>query len=58
MNSPKRRWPAIEDLDAEERVAFEDFLAGSQMPINSDGSQGYYPGDYERFKRYQQRNKN
>ncbi|MEZ8093334.1 hypothetical protein ACED51_04540 [Photobacterium swingsii] len=57
MSNKQRRWPVIEDLDAEEREAFEDFLAGSQMPINQDGTQGYYQHDYERFKRHQQRNK-
>lgn len=27
MSNKQRRWPVIEDLDAEEREAFEDFLA-------------------------------
>lgn len=55
MSDKKRRWPIIEDLPALEQEAFENYLAGSQRPLNEDGSQGYYQHDYEAWKRSLQR---
>ncbi|MEH6534270.1 MAG: hypothetical protein V7735_23460 [Photobacterium frigidiphilum] len=51
MNDKKRRFPIIEDLPVDEKEEFENYLAGSQMPINEDGTQGYYQRDYEAWKR-------
>lgn len=51
MTESKRQFPALEDLQESEREELENYLAGSQMPINKDGSLGYYPHDYERFQR-------
>lgn len=48
MNNKKPRFPALDDLPEHERRQFEEWLAGSQMPINGDGSQDYYQHDYER----------
>lgn len=55
MSDKKRRWPIIEDLPAEEQKAFEQWLMGSQMPINEDKTQGYYQHDYDAWKRSLQR---
>lgn len=51
------QWPRIRDLPAAEREPFSRFLTGQTRPcIMVDGkidpeSDGYYPWDYENWKR-------
>lgn len=49
-NSKNRDWPLIEDLPKDEQEAFSKWLTGQTVPINQDGTIGYFPHDYERWK--------
>ena len=49
-DTTKVRWPVIKDLPEEERQPFSDWLYGQTVPLNADGSWGYYACDYERWK--------
>jgi NOL1/NOP2/fmu family ribosome biogenesis protein len=47
----QRKFPVIEDLPEEEQAPFREWLIGQTVPVNDDGSHGYYQWDYERWKR-------
>lgn len=42
--------PVVEDLPSEEQEPFREFLRGKTVPINDDGTTGYYVWDYHRWK--------
>lgn len=48
--SDDRKHPIIDDLPEEERDPFSEWLAGQTRPQNMDGTSGYWPHDYDRWK--------
>ena len=44
------RWPLIDDLPADEQKPFLLWLAAHTVPVNDDGTVGYYHYDYRRWK--------
>ena len=45
-----RKWPVIEDLPKPEQKPFAEWLIGQTVPMNDDGTVGYFIHDYERWK--------
>lgn len=48
--TPLRKWPLITDLPEREREPFTKWLTGQTCPMNEDGTVGYFPWDYSRWK--------
>lgn len=55
MNNPLTKWPRVRDLPQAEQAAFNQFLEGQTRPIieglPNEEQDGYYPWDYDNFKR-------
>lgn len=49
-DAKQRQFPVVDDLPAEEQKPFREWLFGQTVPVNKDGSIGYYQHDYERWK--------
>lgn len=47
-----RDYRVIEDLPEEEREPFRYWLKGQVVPINNDGSYGFYEGDYKHWLKF------
>lgn len=55
MTTPQQPWPRIRNLPEAERRPFIEFLCGQTVPwIEGEPMEeqdGYYPWDYDNFKR-------
>ncbi len=47
----KDEYPAFADLPEAEKASFGEWLCGQTVPMRDDGSMGYFPWDYSRWKR-------